>query len=85
MNQEELDEIMARAFVATPGPFVVFLHGESAGFTVNKTLPNTEVVADWMFNRKDDAVFVANARNDIMALLVEIHRLRDIPLRFGRK
>lgn len=75
MKQDELAAIRERCEAATPGPFDTYVHGDNAGYTVAKFGDNGQDVF-WTFVKREDAEFVAHAREDVPALLDEIDRLR---------
>ena len=68
MSDEELQAIKVRCDAATPGPWEV---SEGGGVWVDATC--WEGVSG---GRADDAAFIAAARTDIPALVVEVEQLR---------
>lgn len=85
---DRLDEIRAREEAATPGPWVAFGHfNTDEQVTIMADTDGGEYVAIWdrpwaigghdERSIRDDAAFIANARQDIPYLLAEVERLRD--------
>lgn len=74
MTEEELEEIRARVEAATPPPWTV-THAwrEPTKWSVDPVAPMQE---DDIFRTKEDAEFVAYARDDIPKLLAEVERLQ---------
>lgn len=71
-----LDAIRGRATAATPGPWVT---GDRIGLEAWQAVlsPTGRMVGlDWEQGGEADAVFIANAREDVPALLSEVDRLR---------
>lgn len=77
MTQEQLDAIQARVDGATNGPWGCYGDGAHEVFDAGEYGDGDrgEVVAA-VIDRLSDAVFIANAREDIPALLAEVQRLR---------
>jgi len=77
LTQEQIEEIRKRAEDATPGPWKVGVDGYvcNAGFYVTDTI--VEDITSNIFE-KEDAEFIANARQDIPALLAHIAELERI-------
>ena len=67
MEKQQLDEIRSRCDAATPGPWVINAHmagvGTGSGICICSNID------------KQNAKFIANARQDIPALLDEVERL----------
>lgn len=76
MNEDELNAIEARATAATPGPWKASPNYLIGGWWVqdNATRERESSVAD--FSTEEDAVFIAAARIDVPALILEVRRLR---------
>lgn len=77
MTQERLDAIRGRVDGATNGPWGCYGDGAHEVFDAGEYGDGDrgEVVAA-VIDRLSDAVFIANAREDIPALLAEVQRLR---------
>ena len=77
LTQERLDAIQARVDGATNGPWGCYGDGAHEVFDAGEYGDGDrgEVVAA-VIDRLSDAVFIANAREDIPALLAEVQRLR---------
>lgn len=74
----DLDAIERRANAATPGPWATRRGHEWVRYVITEGRVIPDVVA--IFNedcsgRVSDAVFIANARTDVPALVAEIRRL----------
>ena len=76
MTPERLAEIEARANAATPGPWEAWDRGIGFEVHVNGEELNSEFRETF---RQADAEFIAEARTDVPALLVEVRRLHQIP------
>lgn len=85
MTDEQLAEIEARANAATPGPWFWTGRVDDWGHSGPDLMgPNDAVVcqswghdADGLEIADSDMSFIANAREDIPALIAEIRRLRS--------
>lgn len=79
MTQEQLDAIQGRVDSATSGPWGCYGDGAHEVFNAGEYSDGDpgEVVAA-VIDKLSDAVFVAEAREDIPALLAEVHRLRAL-------
>ena len=77
MTQERLDAIQARVDGATGGPWGCYGDGAHEVFDAGEYSDGDrgEVVAA-VIDKLSDAVFIAEAREDIPALLAEVERLR---------
>ena len=77
MTQERLNAIQERVDGATSGPWGCYGDGAHEVFDAGEYSDGDrgEVVAA-VIDRLSDAVFIANAREDIPALLAEVQRLR---------
>lgn len=77
MTQERLNDIRARADGATSGPWGCYGDGAHEVFDAGEYSDGDpgEVVAA-VIDKLSDAVFIAEAREDIPALLAEVRRLR---------
>jgi len=77
MTQEQLDAIQARVDGATGGPWGCYGDGAHEVFDAGEYSDGDrgEVVAA-VIDKLSDAVFIAEAREDIPALLAEVQRLR---------
>jgi hypothetical protein len=75
LNAEELEAIRKRAEAATPGPW---FDSETVYVVSNVRGDSIEWGADFIAETQEqsDAEFIANAREDVPKLLVEIERLR---------
>ncbi|MEK4170995.1 hypothetical protein MHI22_05405 [Lysinibacillus sp. FSL L8-0312] len=72
MDQKQFNAIKERVAKATSGPWY-----SSPDGTVY--LKHTQDVADvWTDNKELDAAFIANARDDVPALVAEVERLRAL-------
>lgn len=78
MTQERLNAIQTRVDSATSGPWGCYGDGAHEVFDAGEYSDGDpgEVVAA-VIDKLSDAVFIAEAREDIPALLAEVHRLRD--------
>lgn len=79
MTQERLDAIQARVDGATGGPWGCYGDGAHEVFDAGEYSDGDrgEVVAA-VIDKLSDAVFIAEAREDIPALLAEVKRLRAL-------
>ena len=79
MPQERLDAIRARADGATSGPWGCYGDGAHEVFDAGEYSDGDrgEVVAA-VIDKLSDAVFIAEAREDVPALLAEVERLRAL-------
>ena len=79
MTQERLDAIQARVDGATGGPWGCYGDGAHEVFDAGEYSDGDrgEVVAA-VIDKLSDAVFIAEAREDIPALLAEVERLRAL-------
>ena len=79
MTQERLDAIQARVDGATGGPWGCYGDGAHEVFDAGECSDGDrgEVVAA-VIDKLSDAVFIAEAREDIPALLAEVKRLRAL-------
>lgn len=79
MTQEQLDAIQARVDGATGGPWGCYGDGAHEVFDAGEYSDGDrgEVVAA-VIDKLSDAVFIAEAREDIPALLAEVERLRAL-------
>ncbi|MEU5596859.1 hypothetical protein [Streptomyces sp. NPDC020298] len=79
LTQQQLDEIAARAQAATPGPWEEHA-AYGPDFYANVSGPYLRGVGTLNFGDGEDAEadreFVKHAREDVAALLAEVHRLR---------
>lgn len=77
MTEERLDAIRSRADGATSGPWGCYGDGAHEVFDAGEYSDGDrgEVVAA-VIDKLSDAVFIAEAREDIPALLAEVERLR---------
>ena len=80
MTDQELDEIEARAAAAAPAPWM--RNGKtSAGWRIDDADP-TRVGISFILTptaivpRDENAVFIAEARQDVPALVAEVRRLK---------
>lgn len=78
MSDERLEQIKARAAAATPGPWDCYGDGAHEVFDAGEYSDGDpgEVVAP-VVTKLNDAEFIAQAREDIPALLDEIDRLHE--------
>lgn len=79
MTEERLDAIQARVDGATGGPWGCYGDGAHEVFDAGEYSDGDrgEVVAA-VIDKLSDAVFIAEAREDIPALLAEVERLRAL-------
>lgn len=77
LTKKEIDEIKSRLEKASPGPWRVTSTSKRHQ-TGGDYIPDCD---DWVvvsiFERKEDAYFVAHAREDIPRLVAEVERLRE--------
>ncbi len=82
LSQERLDAIRARAETATPGPWQAWRLGETIAYQVEgpRRLCEYDSRSAVFFNglTRNDAMFIAHARQDISDLLAEIERLQSL-------
>lgn len=75
MTEEQLQAISARVNKATPGKWgAVPIYGEDEFYVYGDNM--NEGVASEVYE-KEDAEFIAHAREDVPALLAEVERLRE--------
>jgi hypothetical protein len=77
MTPEELAAIKVRAEAATPGAMVPYEHGSTLGWSFDTEDGTLPCGIRGMFERREDAVFYAHARDDVPALVAEVERLRQ--------
>lgn len=75
MNEQRLQEIKKRAEKATPGPWKVEESRYEGRFNAASVNENYDLPACLM--GIEDAEFIAHARQDVPALVVEIERLQN--------
>lgn len=77
MTQEQLDAIQRRVDSATSGPWGCYGDGAHEVFNAGEYSDGDpgEVIAA-VIDKRSDAVFIAEAREDVPALLAEVERLR---------
>lgn len=85
LTEREIAEIEARANAATPGPWMAYAACseypiepgvEDSTFGFNFSGPEVHHYRD-NYKRSDDVIFIAKVREDILALVTEVRRLRS--------
>jgi hypothetical protein len=79
MGPEELETIKALAKAATPGPWHASIDEPPAGGHYPVTAENGDDIADFLTNNplaRQNAAFVAHAREKVPAMVAEVERLR---------
>lgn len=79
MTPEQLTAIKERVAKATPGRWSVRRHTDGTIDVISvETTEHNEYLARIELGEIDDATFIANARQDIPALVAEVERLKSI-------
>jgi hypothetical protein len=84
VTPEELAAIKARVEAATPGPMVPYEHGSTLGWSFDTEDGTLPCGIRGMFERREDAVFYALARDDVPALVAEVEQLQQALESYGR-
>lgn len=82
INNKELDEIRLRCDAATPGPWVSYVegrdHSSGSNFIMSGEGESRGEDIELTGATIADQDFVAHARQDVLALISEIERLRKL-------
>lgn len=89
MKEQRLREIQFRCNAASPGPWVSYVEGRDhesgSNFIMSGPEGNRGPDIELSGASIADQDFIANARQDIPDLLMEIHRLKILLSKYGAK
>lgn len=87
MDKKDLEAIKRRAEAATPGPWGAGANLSDGGDEYDVFGPNPKKGPAFIANyaKKQDAKFIAHAREDVPALVAEVERLSELLQRAKRR